>query len=207
VLKSLFANRRDIDLMAIMIDEGIAGYRPQALDYAVKLAGEYHVPYVIKRFEDAFEATIDEVRDDDETCSFCKSMKNRLLKRTAIEAGAEALAVGSNLDAEAAEIMRAYLSGAIYGVSDVPSRDKREDIQVIKPLRRIPADEVRLYAEIHEIGFSSSCCPHDRGLLTDIKKELRGFEARHPGTNYSLIRSRERIEKLRPMRDEEGQSL
>lgn len=210
VLKGLFANRRDIDLIAIMIDEGIAGFRPQALEDAVSLANELRVPFAVKRFEEAFGFTIDELHDNAEACSICKSMKNKLLKRTAIEAGADALAAASNLDEEAAEIMTRYLSGAIDGVSDAPdapSNKGGEEIPVIKPLRRIPADEVRLYAEILGIRFKTTVCPHAGGLLADAKKELEGFESRHPGTNYSLLRSIERMADLRHMRDEEGQSL
>lgn len=210
VLRSQFPNRRDIDLMAIMIDEGIAGYRPQALDEAVRQAFEHHVPFVVARFEDAFEVTIDELHDSVEICSICKSMKNKLLKRTAAEVGADALAAGSSLDDEAAEIMAGYLSGAIDGAFNAPdasSKNEGREIPVILPLRRIPAEEVRLYAEILGISFKTKVCPHAGGLLTDVKKELGGFESRHPGTNYSLLRSVERVGDLRHMRDEEGQSL
>lgn len=207
VLKSLFENRRDIDLIAVMIDEGIAGYSPLALDSAIKLANELHVPFEVLRSKDAFAVAIDELHDTEVLCSICKSMKRELLEKTAFKAGAEALAIGSNLDAEAAEIMTGYLSGAIDGISEVSTRDKREEIQVIKPLRRIPAEEVRLYAEIHEIGSAASPCPYARGLLTDVEKELKDFEARHPGTNYSLLRMKERMEELCTSRDEEGQSL
>ena len=209
VLKSLFSNRKNIELMAIMIDEGIVGYRHQSLDCAIRLANELHVPYIIKRFRDAFGVTIDDLHDIKEPCSTCKSMRNELLNRTATEVGANVLAIAHNLDTEAAEIMLRYLRGDIEGRSDASSMlgISSEKIPVIKPLRRIPAEESRLYAETLGICFSSTSCPYARGLSRDVEKELKGFDERHPGTNYSLLRCRERMAELRRLRDEEGQSL
>ena len=216
VLKSLFSNRNDIELVAIMIDEGIVGYSHHALDYAIRLANELHVPYVIKSFIDAFGETIDGLHDIRELCSICKSMRNKLLLRTAVEVGATALATGNNLDTESAEIMLRYLSGDIEDTADVSSisstlgvhsHNTGEQIPIIKPLRRIPAEEARLYAKNQRTPFASVPCPYARGLLADVKKELRDFEAKHPGTNYSLLRMQERVVKLRRSRDEEGQSL
>ncbi|MFB3766339.1 MAG: tRNA lysidine(34) synthetase TilS [Methanotrichaceae archaeon] len=218
VLKSLFSNRKDIEFVAIMIDEGIAGDRHQALGCAISLASELRVPFVIKRFKDAFGVTMDGLHEIIEPCSICEPMRKDLLNRTAAQVGADALAVGSSLDSEAAGICFRYLRGDIEGTSDVSdimaasslsgiSPDGLEKIPIIKPLRRIPAEEVRLYARSRGIRFNSTACPYARGLLMDVRKELRGFEERHPGTNYSLLRSIEHIAELRILRDEDGQSL
>lgn len=199
VLKNLFSNRKDFELVAIMIDEGIAGFRHQALDCAIQLANELHIPFIVKHFKDAFGVTIDELHETRSTCHICKSMRKDLLNNTAEMVGANALAIGSNLDSEAAEIMAGYLSEDIEGLPDTPSCNRKEEFQLIKPLRRIPAKEVELYAKCFGIRFASVPCPYASGLLMDIKKELEGFEERHPGTNYALLRSLERMVELQPL--------
>ena len=138
VLKSLFSNRKDIELVAIMIDEGIDGYRYQALDCAVRLADELHVPFVIRRFSDAFGATMDDLHDVKEPCSICEPMRNELLNMTATQVGANALAIGSSLDTEAAEIMLRYLHGDIEGTSDISSISGTSGNQVQRVLWAYP---------------------------------------------------------------------
>ncbi len=194
VLKNLFSNRKDIELIAVMIDEGIEGYRPEAMSFAKRLAEQLKVPTVIKRFQDYFGVDMDKLAaGNEEPCDICKALKRSLLYSTAQEIGANAIATGQCLDDEACEIMDSYLRG------DTEVQSLRRDkyaIPTIRPLRRVPANEVTLYAAANDLCFGSMICPHARGMCTDARRELREFEARHPGTNYSLLRSLERISSL-----------
>jgi tRNA(Ile)-lysidine synthase TilS/MesJ len=209
VLKSLFLNRMDIELFAITVDEGIEGYRPKSIECARRTAEKLEVPFTIKAFSDAFGTTIDEVaaaREPcyKEPCGICEAGRNELLNRAAIEVGANAVATAHSLDAEAGEIMLRYLRGHFEGWL---KQDAKSEVPVIRPLRRIPAKETRLYAKTRGLPFNRHSCPYACGMRWSVRRELRGFEIRHPGTNYSLQSSILRMKDHHASRDEEGQSL
>lgn len=178
VLKSLFSDREDVELFAIMIDEGIDVYRTEALACAKKLAEQLEMPFI--------------VADAKEPCYVCESMRDEMLCRAAQELGADALAMGYSLDDCAGEIMLKYLRGDIDGLLSCANGI----VPVIRPLRRVPAREIRLYARIHDLPFGPRPCMHVGRLRFDVMNELRDFEVKHPGTNYSLLRSIERIKDL-----------
>jgi uncharacterized protein (TIGR00269 family) len=202
-LKDLFSKRKDIELVAVMIDEGIEDYRPKTLSFAKALAERLEVPYVIKSLKEAFGVTADDaafLKHDLSTCSFCSVMKNSLLNKAARELNADALATGHNLDDEAQMVFQSYLKGDIDSLLRLkPRRPQSGQIPWIKPLRRIPEEEIALYATMHGLTFDSMVCPHaNDSMRLGVKNMLNGFEARHPGTKYSLLRSLDRLLGLQP---------
>lgn len=204
VLKDLFSKRKDIEFVAVIIDEGIECYRPKILSYAKALAERLEVPYEVKSFKEAFGVTADEaasLKQDPAACSFCNVMKKSLLNRTARELNADALATGHNLDDEAQMVFQSYLKGDIDSLFRLqPQLPRPGMVPQIKPLRRIPEEEMALYATIHGIpSFDSKSCPHAKDAMRlETKSMLNDFEARHPGTKYSLLRSLDRVLDLQP---------
>jgi uncharacterized protein (TIGR00269 family) len=199
VLKDLFSKRKDVELVAVMIDEGIECYRPKTLGYAKALAERLDVPYAIKSFKEAFGVTADEVafqKQDLATCSFCSVVKKSLLNKAARELNADALATGHSLDDEAQMVFQNYLKGDIDSLFRLhPMKPHPGLVPWIKPLRRIPEEEMALYATIHGLSsFDSLSCPHAKDAMRpEVKNMLNDFEARHPGTKYSLLRSFDRV--------------
>jgi len=204
VLKTLFSERKDIEIVAVLIDEGIAGYRPQTLQRARGLAERLEVPYVEKSFREAFDATTDQVASYDQKqapCSFCGVMRKTLLNRTARELGADALATGHNLDDEAQTVLLNCLRGDVDRLFRLrPKRAQPGMVPRIKPLQRVPEKETALYAITHQLyPFDSGSCPHiSDAMRLEVKSMLNDLEARHPGTKYSLLKGLERILALQP---------
>jgi uncharacterized protein (TIGR00269 family) len=203
VLKDLFSKRKDVELVAIMIDEGIEAYRPKTLGFAKALAERLEVPCVIRSLKEAFGVTADEVasqEQDQSTCSFCSVMKKGLLNKAARELNADALATGHNLDDEAQVVFQSYIKGDIDSLFRLkPRRPQPGQVPWIKPLRRIPEEETALYATMHGLSFDSMVCPHAKdAMCPEVKNMLNDFEARHPGTKYSLLRSLDRMLDLQP---------
>jgi len=171
VLKNMFSRRRDIDFVAIIIDEG------QGVAQARLISQMLKVPSVISSMHGATGTRV----------------KADLLIKTAQENGADVLATGHNLDDEAQEVFLKFLQGDVEGLLQTSAgcRDK-DPIPWIKPLRRVPEKETRLYAITHGLyHHRSECCT--LGWKLEVKRHLNGFESRHPGTKYSLLRSLERI--------------
>ncbi len=199
-LKALFSKRRDVELIAVMIDEGIEGYRPQRLVAARALADGLEIPCVIKSLKDAVGLTIDEVASRDardhahDPCRVCKALRDILLNGAARELEADALATGHSLDDCARAILQSYLSGDIDGLLK-QIRQNTGEVFRIKPLRRVPESEIALYAALQGIHpIVGGVCPYKgEAMAAEVKDVLDGFDDRHPGTKYSLLRSFDRI--------------
>lgn len=191
VLKNLFSRRRDIDLLAIIINEGTEDRT--ALGGARALAGKLEVPYVVKSLSEASVANLADPAWSKKAslpCGSSSALKQDLLKRAAQEMGADILATGHNLDDEALDIFLNYLRGDVAGLF----RQGRCEGQVpwIKPLQRIPEREIRLYAITHSLCFFDSSSLTEP-LRKKAKRHLDNFDSIHPGTKYSLLHSRERV--------------
>ena len=178
VLKNLFICRRDIDLLAVIIDEG-KKTSPTA-DQARHVAEQLNLPYIVK--------SLPLLPNLKSPCPVHTTWKRELFFCAAEENGAGILATGETLDDEALEIFIGCLRG------DVDVVVSEHKIPWIKPLRRIPEKEVRLYAIGHDLGFAD-VGEMPNALYREAKRLLRGFDSRHPGTNYSLLRGLEKSPK------------
>lgn len=202
ILKNLFARRRDIELVAVLVDEGICGYRSETISAAIALADRLDIPKITCSFKEAFGVTTDEIASQDRLrapCTFCRAMRDALLNRTALEIGASVLSLGHNLDDMAEIVMDKCLCGDPSSLSrlQVPYLPS-EVVPVIRPLMRVPRAEVALYARTHNLSpYASGSCPYlGEAIRLAVKTALNDFEQKHPGTKYSLLRSFERIIKL-----------
>ncbi|MHC1631487.1 MAG: TIGR00269 family protein [Methanotrichaceae archaeon] len=206
ILHSLFISRKDVDLIAVSIDEGIEGYRSKTIEAARSVAERLEVPHVIKSFSGVFGITTDQIVSQDHAqapCTFCGVLRKSLLNRTARDLDADALATGHNLDDESQTVLLNYLKGDIDRLYRLrPRRDLNGMVPRIKPLRRVPEREMALYAITHDLPIDTSACPHiPRAIRLEIKNMLNEFESRHPGTKYSIMRGFDRILELQPERE------
>jgi uncharacterized protein (TIGR00269 family) len=201
VLNNLFSKRRDMEIVAIMVDEGIDGYRPHALRAAIELSESLEIPYVTLSFQDSFGITIDDVVGQQQTqgpCTFCGVFRKNILNKTARDMGADVLATGHNLDDESQTVMLNYLRGDIDRLYRLYPRKRQKGMVLrVKPLRRVPEMEVALYAKINDLPHDRTSCPYrESAMRLEVAKMLSEFEARHPGSMYSIMQGFERIIKL-----------
>jgi uncharacterized protein (TIGR00269 family) len=151
------------------------------------------VPWMRFSFRDAFGIDVDDV-DPNDRCTFCRAGRDAIFNRAAVDLRARALATDETLDNES----HAVFSICLKGETDKIERLRRSPCfgiaPRIKPLSRVPAREVGLYARIHGLPGMKNRCPYAQDLQAE--KALSGFEARHPGTRYSLLRSMERMAEM-----------
>jgi tRNA(Ile)-lysidine synthase TilS/MesJ len=179
VLKDIFRNRRDIDFVAVVIDEGEA---------PAKLAR-----LIAERLEiQAVEKRLPPLQTPGEDAS--PERRREFLMALAQENGAGVLATGHNLDDEATDVFISYLCGELNGLL-APGRSIGEEGKIpwIKPLRRIPEKEIRLFAIKHGLGRSDIVFRDP--FRIEAKRLLCEFDSRHPGTKYSLLRSLEKLSR------------
>jgi tRNA(Ile)-lysidine synthase TilS/MesJ len=115
-LQKIFSNTNKIE--AIIVDEGIKGYRDKAIVSAVKLCKSLKIPFVIKKFSEEFGLSTDKIieklkekNSNESPCSYCATLRNNLLNKTALEINADKIATGHNLDDEAQSIAMNFFEG------------------------------------------------------------------------------------------------
>ena len=200
------------ELVAITIDEGIDGYREEALGIAERGCRELGVEHLVTSFKELFGHKLDELVEKLRAkevfkgrmtpCSYCGVLRRRALNSAARNWGATKLATGHNLDDEAQTILLNILHGdplRIARATPVSPFPHPHFVSRIKPLSEVLEKETVMYAYLKKIEFQNIPCPYaTEALRNDIRAMLNRMEERHAGIKYSLYRS---SEKLRPFID------
>jgi uncharacterized protein (TIGR00269 family) len=199
-----YCARRNCELVAVTVDEGIRGYREESIPFARENAELLGVEHFVVSFRRAFGATLDKmVRLSKRKvkklnpCTYCGVMRRSLLNQAARELGADKLATAHNLDDEVQAIMLNYVRSdfaRLYRLG--PSYQPREGfVPRIKPLRGIPEKEVALYALLRGIRVHLGVCPYAAGIHTEIRDFLNRLEANHPNSKFMILRM---FDRMRP---------
>lgn len=198
MMHKILGERPDIELVAISVDEGIHGYRPQSLEAAKKLTEQLGVRHIIKSFKEEHGTTMDEIAAMDRekgACSYCGVLRKNILNRVAIDIGATKLVTGHNLDDEAQTILLNHFRGDMERMVRLAPPAAVEGLVLrAKPLRNIPEKEVALYALVNDLPVDFSECPYvGEAMRKEIREMLNDFEAKHPGTRHSLLRGFDKL--------------
>ena len=198
VMHKILGNRPDIEIVAISVDEGIAGYRSNTLEVAKNLTGMLGVRHIIRSFKEAHGVTMDELaalEREKGACSYCGVLRNNVLNRAALDIGATKLVTGHNLDDEAQTVLLNHLRGDVERMVRFSQPAAVEGLVLrAKPLRNIPEKEVALYALVNSLPVDFSECPYaGEALRGEVREMLNNFEIKHPGTKYSLLRGFDKL--------------
>ena len=125
MLHDIIARRRDVELIAGCVDEGIDGYRAPSLECARDLAEQLGVRFETLSYEDIGYERMDEVvsripamgKTHDEAkgmmpCSFCGVFRRQSLNSLAEKVSADVMALGHNLDDMAQSILMNFQKGS-----------------------------------------------------------------------------------------------
>lgn len=198
VIHKILGQRRDIEIIAISVDEGIEGYRSHSLETAKELTQKLGIRHVIRSFKEMHGVTMDEVaamEREKGTCSYCGVFRKNILNRLALDVGATKLVTGHNLDDEAQTILLNHLRGDVERLVRLsPSAALDGLVLRAKPLRNIPEKEVALYALVNSLPVDFNECPYaGEALRGEVRELLNNFETNHPGTKYSLLRGFDKL--------------
>jgi len=192
-------------LCAVTVDEGIRGYRDEALKFAVKNCRRLGVEHIVTSFKEIYGYKLDElvslIREKGEKeltpCSYCGVLRRRALNTAAREAGVDKLATAHNLDDETQTMILNILHGdalRIARVKPVLTEVHPKLIQRVKPFCEVPEREIAFYAYLRKIEFQGIPCPYARtALRNDIRTMLNRMEEKHAGTKFTIFKSMERI--------------
>lgn len=211
ILNSL-QERNIIDLTAVTIDEGIAGYREEGVKIARENARQLGLEHRTVTFKEYFGRTLDDMmntelnegstNDDKKTeprhaCTYCGVFRRWILNRVAQEEKATKIVTGHNLDDETQSILMNYLEGNLNNLIRIgpKSESKNEKFTVkIKPLREIPEKEVGLYAVATDLSVHLAGCPYaGDSFRGEVGRFIKELTENHPTIMYSTLRGFDRI--------------
>jgi uncharacterized protein (TIGR00269 family) len=199
ILSRLLPAWEDVSLVAITVDEGIAGYRDDTIRAAEAVTQKLRIDHVCVSFTDLIGDDLDALLIGRETqaCSVCGILRRKALSVAAHNAGATKIATGHNLDDEAQSVLMNTLRGdlpRLIRTSDADSSDCF--IPRIKPLADISEKEIAAYLFVQDLFPFLPECPYTRyALRAEVRSMLSAMEQKHPGTMRNLIKSKNAIEK------------
>ncbi|MEM2025878.1 MAG: TIGR00269 family protein [Desulfurococcaceae archaeon] len=194
----------EAELMALIVDEGIPGYREFGLKRCRELCFELGVELVEASFKELFGYSLPEIVDRSckeglelKACTFCGILRRRAINVKAKELNATKVATGHNLDDEAQTALMNLLRGDAFRLLRLSAKPLEEYpgfIPRVKPLRYIPEKEVTLYAYLKGYPLYEAECPYVRYSMRDeLRFILNEVEERHPGTKYSIVKATDKL--------------
>jgi uncharacterized protein (TIGR00269 family) len=213
ILSKLRKFRPKTTLTAVTVDEGIKGYRDEALTIAADVCRKLEVAHHVVSFKQLYGYTLDEIVERAQAqnkgkvqltpCAYCGVLRRRAINVGAREVKATKVATGHTLDDEAQTVLMNILRGDIARLAkEKPVTDEVHPlfVQKIKPFCEIPEKESALYAYVKKIAFQDTPCPYaNEALRNDIRGMLNRMEEKHAGTKFTVQRA---MEKLRPAVEE-----
>ena len=197
----------DATLSAVTVDEGIRGYREEALRVAMKNCQGLGLEHVVASFKEMYGYELDEIvnmiRKRGEKgltpCSYCGVLRRRALNKAARKVEVDKLATAHSLDDETQTMLLNVVHGdalRIARIKPVLTVSHPKLVPRVKPFCEVPERESAFYAYQRKIEFQSIPCPYAQtALRNDIRTMLNRMEEKHPGTKFTIFRS---IEKIRP---------
>ena len=198
-------------LVAVTVDEGIKGYRDEALKIAAENCQKLGIEHHVVSFKELYGYRLDQVvkslkqKGDSRLtpCAYCGVLRRKALNMAARSLKADKLVTAHTLDDETQTILLNIFHGDVLRIArEKPVTDEAHPklVQKVKPFCEIPEKETALYAYIRKIKFQSTPCPYaSEALRNDVRVMLNRMEEKHAGIKFTIFKS---IEKIRPALEE-----
>ena len=193
----LLSGDRGFSIQVISVDEGVQGYREEAIRNAASASRELGVEHFTLSYKELFGFTLDEAlnwKDDRDvaSCSFCGVFRRRAIDEAAVKVGATVVATAHNLDDFVQTFMMNLMHGDVGRLAwlDPTYVDRSFPVRRVKPFTEVYEQELALYAFSSGIPFQSVSCPYmHEGLRSEVRDHLNQLEASHPGMKNVILRS------------------
>jgi cytoplasmic tRNA 2-thiolation protein 1 len=205
VLKHLFERKKTNDIIAITIDEGIAGYRDESLKIVKEFCTKLNIKNEIFSYRELFGMNMDEsmiLRPSKKmtSCSICGTFRRRAIDIATDYVGANVIATGHNLDDQLQSFMINIISGDVNRIGWIHPESVyygTKKIKKIKPFIEIYEREIVFYALQQNIPFQSEQCPYqDESIRSEIREFFNSLEYNRSGVKYNTFSSILKISKI-----------
>ena len=192
----VLSEKRGYELSATTIDEGIPGYRDEALDIVEEYCGRLNIPYRVTGYDKMYGMTLQQALDSrtdraPSSCSLCGVLRRRAIDTSS--AGSDVIATAHNMDDFIQTFMINVMSGDSAKISWMNPRTPGHPSR-IKPFCEIYESEIVFYAYANGIPFQTEPCPHmNEGMRTAVRDFLNRMEENHSGIKNNMYHSIQRI--------------
>ena len=182
-------------IFVVTIDEGIPGYRDEALKIVENFCTQLNIQYKTFSYKKIFDLTLTEsleLRNDQKlsSCSICGTFRRRALDHAAKTINADTIATGHNLDDNLQTFLINIISGDAKKIGWMDPDTSSNKVRKIKPLSEIYESEIVLYAFTNNLPFQTEPCPHmNEGIRTEIREFLNSLELNHDGIKNNMYRT------------------
>jgi len=198
-----FRQRNIIDICAVTVDEGIANYRQEGVDIAIRHAERLGIEHKVVSLKENYGISLDEIMQRENhkgSCTYCGVFRRTIINKAAREMGATKIATGHNLDDEVQGIMMNYLEGNTDNLTKLGAKtvSEAEEFTVkIKPLREIPEREIGLYVVAKELEVHFDSCPYAmQSFRGEVSEVINQLAEKHPTIKYSTLRGYDKIKNV-----------
>jgi uncharacterized protein (TIGR00269 family) len=192
------------EIEAILIDEGIKGYREESTSIAKKMCDVWNIKLHIVDFKTYFGLELDRIIPKLKNlkinaCTICGTVRRRLLNMKSLELNGDKLAIGHNLDDQVETFLQNILRNDLNKIvinppNGNPIDDRKKFVSRIKPLMSIPEEEIVRYCYYKEFPIQSNPCPYSIGFSI-LRKKVQDFvnhlELHSPEIKYNLQKANE----------------
>lgn len=196
ILNKLSKQNPKIKITAIMIDEGIKGYRDKTLITAKEFCSKNKIKLNIYSYKEEFGMPLDKMLKilDVKPCTLCGIFRRYLLNKKSRESGFTKLVTGHNLDDEAQSILMNQFKNNMHLSArlgpKVGIKENKGFIQRIKPLYLCAEKEVATYAFVNKLLDKFTECPNVlQSYRAEIRDMINDLEAKFPGTKHAVVNS------------------
>tara|TARA_Y100000310_G_C20630020_1_gene788132 strand:+ start:664 stop:1449 length:786 start_codon:yes stop_codon:yes gene_type:complete len=193
ILNKIQKKNGTFHLSALLIDEGISGYRTKTKKFAQKICKKEDVPLVIVDYKKEYGSKLDEMlkKSDSSPCTVCGVLRRYSLNKFAHDLGFTKLATGHNLDDEAQSVLMNFFKNNMdiqARLGPVTGVVRHEDfVPRIKPFYLLTEKEVATYSYLNGLLLIADCPYHKEALREDVRNLLNNFEKDYPGSKHGLI--------------------
>jgi len=197
-------------LVAVTVDEGIRGYRDEALAIAAANCKTLGIEHHVVSFKTLYGFTLDEIiaragrKGEREltSCAYCGVLRRRALNVAARDVCADKVATAHTLDDEVQTgLMNIFRGDLVRLAKEKPVTDEVHPrlVRKVKPFCEVPEKESALYAYVKNFRFQDTPCPYaSEALRNDVRAMLNRMEEKRAGTKFAVFKS---LERLRPALD------
>ena len=187
-LLRLLAELRDhsavpFELLAVTLD---MGYEEMDFSPVADLCARLQVPYPLRRTQ--IREIVFDIRKEENPCALCAKLRRGILNETAVELGANKVALGHHYDdtVETFALSLIY-EGRISCFQPVTYLD-RTGLTLIRPMLYLHEKTIRNFAERENLPVVHNPCPADKNTKReDVKALLYELEGRYPGLKDNIF--------------------
>ena len=187
-LLRLLAELRDhsavpFELLAVTLD---MGYEEMDFSPVADLCARLQVPYTLRQTQ--IRQIVFDIRKEENPCALCAKLRRGILNETAVELGANKVALGHHYD----DTVETFALSLIYDcriICFLPvTYLDRTGLTLIRPMLYLHEKTIRNFAEREHLPVVHNPCPADKNTKReDVKALLYELEGRYPGLKDNIF--------------------